>query len=567
MAEVKKPILLDDSFNTESAKHLELKNALLKQTTIIAESQASISKLLEQKDSIKRPQYENGVFTNSSIQSWLFSNNDGKLYGVDQTLDAVQTCTKVLANAGIANPVPSTLAQVGSDPYYGIGPFRYERVNAVANDDGTYSITGMESFGHFTTDKDVFILTPIRYVSHGMTSDGKYRIVVSDEPNVGLHPEPRAYKQDGDLQPFMLRAAYAAALVDDAPVSRPGLAPWTRSCSWNTMKSKAQARGKMYSALTAADLDYIYDMFLLKYANKSSQTVFAGCTSYNYSYKPKYNSVLSEDGTYVSISDDAGNTWKNEKNIMIALTSTQAANLIVGSYVSLGSVYGTDRATATTYDICSMVKILNIDTTSATNLDTVLVTLDIGFTGFTAGANIITTDGGVITEPWHTGACDGIIFDGSPTNPLSGKEPFVFQGIELGLGFYEWVGDLIEKADGSTVKLHLYEDVAGTAEPKAIYEYPASTEGWRYPFAMTKKSDIYTPQKFGASTTTGVGDGTYMQPKAGTHGFRAFGNLGVGASAGLRCANLYDGLGWTWWYNGSRVSVNGRNEVSLETIE
>ena len=52
---------------------------------------------------------EAGEFTIESIKRWLNANADGKLYGVDETLDAIQTCDKVLANEGIDNPVPSTL--------------------------------------------------------------------------------------------------------------------------------------------------------------------------------------------------------------------------------------------------------------------------------------------------------------------------------------------------------------------------------------------------------------------------------------------------------------------------
>lgn len=556
MAEVKKPPVLDESFNTESAKFLESQEALLEQVTNIAKSQDVIATNLERSRKSTIPEYNNGAFSNESIEGWLKNNNDGKLYGVDLTLDGVQACTKVLANAGIANPVPSTLTQVGSDPYFGVGPFRYERVNATVADDGTYTVTGMESFGHFTTDKDVFILTPVRFVSHGMTADGNYRIVVSDEANVGLHAEPRAYKLSGDLQPFMLRAAYAAALVDDVPVTRPGLVPWIRTCSYDSMKAKAKTRGAAYSALTAADLDYIYDMFLLKYANKSSQTVFAGCSVYNYYYKPKLETTL-DDASNAVVTIDESNVITNAK-MLVALTVTQAANYLVGSSVSVGSVYGTDRNTAKCYDVHDMVKILEIQ--EYADSDTAILVLD-------ATPKAVTTEGVIFSMPWYTGTCDGIAFDGSPSNPKSGKEPFVFQGIELSLGFCEWLGDLIVKnEDGTGWRAYLYEDVATDSTLTEVFEYPSyDADNWRYPYTMVKKNDIYAPQQFGASSSTGVGDGTYLLKSSttGTRGFRAFGFLFLGAAAGLRCAYLSDGLSWTWWGGGSRVSVTGRNEVTI----
>lgn len=553
MAEVKKPPVLDESFNAESAKHLKSQEALLEQVTKIAKSQDIIATNIR-KNVI--PEYSNGSFSNDSIKKWLEANNDGKLYGVDQTLDDVQTCTKVLANAGMANPVPSTLTQIGSDPYFGVGPFRYERVNATVADDGTYTITGMESFGHFTTDADVFVLTPIRFVSHKMTSEGKYRVIASDEANVGLHAEPRAYKLNGDLQPFMLRAAYAAALIEDIPVTRPGLAPWVRTCSYDSMKSKTKTRGAAYSALTAADMDYIYDMFLLKYANKSSQTVFAGCSNYNYYYKPKLATTLDDSGNAV-VTINESNVITNA-NMMVALSVSEATNYLIGSSVSVGSVYGSDRNTAKCYDILDMVKIKEIQEYS--DLDTAILVLD-------ATPAAVTTDGVILSMPWYTGSCDGIVFDGSPSDPKSGKEPFVFQGMELSLGFYEWLGDMIVKnEDGTGWKAYLYKDVATDSTLEEVFEYPSyDTDNWRYPYAMIKKNDAYAPQQFGASSSTGVGDGTYLlkSATAGTRGFLAFGCLDRGANAGLRCAALSDGLSWAWWYVGSRVSVTGRNEVTV----
>ena len=51
--------------------------------------------------------------------------------------------------------------------------------------------------------------------------------------------------------------------------------------------------------------------------------------------------------------------------------------------------------------------------------------------------------------PWRTGGCDAVVGDGSPTSRTSGREPYTVQGIELGLGMYEILGDVILKSEWS----------------------------------------------------------------------------------------------------------------------
>ena len=483
----------------------------------------------------------NGEFTNESIKRWLDYEADGKLYGVDQTLDSTQACAKVLANEGIANPVPSTLAAVGSDPYHGVGPFRWYHVNGYVDDDGTQHVTGIREFGHFSYDdgRDVLQLTPVRYVSHGFVN-GKYRTVNSDAPQDGLEPEQRSTLPSGATAPFMLRAAFASGLVDDKPVSRPNVDLWNKTCSHNSMNTNAKAKGAAYSGLTMADLDYLYEMFLLKYANKSSQSVFAGCTGHT-------------EQTPVTVAATSSST--------VTVAKSVADNWPVGSFVQVGSstTSGVDRSTATSYDLADHAKILK-KTADGNN-----VTLSLDCAAFTSAVGQI-----VSTTPWNPGGTLGIVHDGSPTSNTSGREPFVLQGIECMVGCYEWLGDVLVKNAGDGWKAYLCSDTQKsstdvTSDYAEIYGYAdKSGDGWSYPMAMVESGGAYMPWLWGASTTTGVGDGTYYHGKSttGTRGFLAFGNLGNGSSAGLRYAALSVGPGWTGWGIGSRLSTNGRNGVN-----
>ena len=487
---------------------------------------------------------EAGEYTEESIRAWLAWGADGLQYGVDQTLDAVQECTKVLANAGIENPVPSTLLKVGSDPYWQRGPFRWWHVNARVDDDGTQHITGIKGIGHFSYEdgRDVFCLAPVRYVSHGVVG-GKYRTVNCDMPQAGLSPEPRAYRPDGTLAPYMLRAAFPAGLVDGKPVSRPGVKLWNRTCSHNSMNEKAKLKGKAYSGMTGADLDYLYDMFLLKYANKSSQTVFAGCTGHT---EQVAVTVASESSASVVVDKATADKWPVGCAVMVGTTTTASD----------------DRGKATSYDLADQANVLRKEAVDESNVRLVL-----DCEPFTSAVGQL-----VSTAPWNTGATLGVQYDGSPTSCTSGREPFVLQGMECMVGAYEILGDILANGEADGWKLFLCADTAKsstavTADYTSIYGFPSKdADGWSYPMAQVKSGGLYCPGDLGASTSTGTGDGVWYARTGvtGTREFLAFGDLWAWSDAGLRCAVLSNGPGGTGWASGSRLSCDGRNGVNAD---
>lgn len=481
-----------------------------------------------------------GEFDLTSIERWLESNADGKQYGVDFTLDGVQQGTKVLANEGIANPVPSTQAKPGSDPYWQVGPFRWEWVNGYVDDDGAPHITGMRSFGNFSLAKDVLHLSPVRYCSYGVV-DGKYRIVNSDTPAPGLEPEQRSTMLSGVPLPFMLRAVFAASKDENGiPMSVPYAKLWTRTCSHNSMNDACHKKGKAYSGLTYADMDYLYDMFVLKYANKSSQTVFAGCTGHT---EQTPVTVAATASATVTIAASVADKWPVGSAVMVGTSTT--ANV--------------DRGSAAAYDLADHANIA----AKAVDGDNVTLTLDCEPFDSAVGQM-------VSTSPWNPGACVGVRFDGSPTSCTSGREPFMLNGIECMLGTYEILGDSLVKYDGKQTKLYLCPDTSKTstdvtADYFAAYSFPASAaEGWKYQPMVTKQGGCYAPTEYGGSSGTGVGDGIYVyeDAKKTTCEFRAFGDLWSGGIAGLRFGHLSSWPGWAWWSCASRVSLDGRNGVN-----
>lgn len=496
----------------------------------------------------KVPFYDEGAgeFTNRSIQEWLAWNNDGLLYGVKQPKDERQACTKTRANAGIANPVPGTLANAGSDPYFGRGPFRYYDCNATVDDNGQFHVTGIADFGGFVDDgtKDVFVLTPIRYISSTDTGDGYIELINSDTSLPGLEREPRSVLQTGEKLPFMLRAKYPMSIDSDGkPWSVSGAKIANRTVSQQSLKATCAKKGESYSGLTYADDAYLYDMFLLKYANKSSQTVFKGCTQAYDQVHP----TVAESGV---------------KRVVVA--RSVAARYPVGSCWMLGrqETASTDRGNIQCYNVFDGLKVVSKETVDSNNTALVFDSPSI----FDVETTYLLS-----TAPWQTGACDGIKYDGSPTSNVSGLEPFTLQGIECMHGALEIVHDGLASNDGSGWILTEANSTANaassvTANYTTILNFPLrQTAGWYWPTYSKKNGGAWLPQGESGSGTTGVGDAIWLseQTSTGTREVLSRGDLGGGSYAGLRYLLLLDWVGIAWWNLCSRLSVNGQNGVNF----
>lgn len=487
---------------------------------------------------------EAGEFTPESIRAWLANGCDGKVYGVVQTLDGTQALVKSGANAGMADPVPSTLAQPGTDPYRGVGPFRWWHANAHRDDDGTVHVTGINGFGHFsyTDGRDVFSMAPTRYVGHGTVEGVKYQFACSDTPHEGLMPEEKSQRADGTVEPFMLRAAFAASLdADGMPRTVPYARLWNFTCSHNSMQAAYRKRGKWYSGMTAADWDYLYEMFLLKYANKSSQTVFVGCTAHA---EQTPVTVAGSGAPTVTIAKSVADKWPIGSAVMVGTTT----------------VANRDRGSADAHDIASQASIV----AKTADGDNVTLTLDCG--------PIDTEPGQIVsTAPWNPGACVGLAGDGSPYDPKSGREPFMLQGIEVMLGANEILGDQLAKCvAGGTWGMYQVPDTTKasttvTADYVRVYELPVrDADGSTYIAAAFKAQGSLAPYGEAGSSSLGTGDIIWVHKK-GTEGEREVlvgGDLWIGGAAGLRCAYLYVWAAWAWWSIASRVSIDGPNGVN-----
>lgn len=487
-----------------------------------------------------------GRYTNTSIEAWLRGKRNGLTYGVEVPKSNIVECTKIGANQGIAVPTPGKIGTPAIDPYSAIGgPFFYMEVNGGCENSGVpyvAAVNGDKNFSRAHSDEDTCILTPVLYTRE-VETDTTMQIYISDTKYPGYEPEAGAFLPDGTLRPYMLRAKYPLSKDSQGrPRSTSGIKPLTRTVSHNSLIDIMNTKTTGYSGKTQNDEWYVKIMFLMKYATKNSQKYFAGCTGHTEQIRP----TVSE---------------QNVTRIVVA--NTDAAKIPVGSSMMFGTNTSgnNDRGQTTSFDIFDGAKVIKIDPYDDNNSAV-----------YFAGVSPFSTETTYLlsTAPWICGACDAVSGDGSPTNATNGREPFTIQGIELGHGMYEVLGNVIlYNADGTGWKVHVNPDSqkeatsitgdyidtgvkydGGTADAWHYYQYPKTINGLMLSLGSN------------ASTSTGICDGTYLNKNAttGTREWLSLGSLWDWGSAGLWCVNGGNGLGSAWWYIGSRRSYIGRSK-------
>ena len=308
----------------------------------------------------------------------------------------------------------------------------------------------------------------------------------------------------------------------------------------NSLLTICQTATTGYAGWSYADKWYLDAMFLLKYGTKNFQSIFAGCTSHSQQYAP----AVAETGV---------------KRVIV--TTAQASNCPVGSEIMLGTNTPTtnDRNAAQLSDVIASAKITGKEVVGS---NTALLLGNLASPIDTATTQLLST------APWRTGACDAVVGDGSPSNPLSGREPVQIQGIgDLLNGAYSIIGDLILSNIGAGWEPCLVLDsrsaaTSVTAAYKRAGKYlPAGGTGsLEYPLYPECVDGLLLGTTVGASTSTGLCDGHYTN-KSSTLGERvwpALGHLSRGGLAGLWYVYGNTALSYGFWGFGSRLSAIGR---------
>lgn len=453
---------------------------------------------------------------------------------------------------------PSVGRAKGRDDYERYGLFHHFTCNFSVDENGFNHVDALEGQTGFTKYGKVQVgeVTMSAWFGIEDTADAVLYHYSDSQTELTPRPMKESINPDGTLSPFMIHAKYAAGDIDGMPYSSKGLAP-ANGCQAAQAKNPISYTGMIvymhklgghYCGTTSWDLFYRQLMMIIKYATTHSQSIMAGCTSYSF----QNMNLVEETGV-----------------MRVMLTKAQAANYVVGSYVSIGEIgaeTNKDRYYEYMHNLAYSVQITKIEDVDDTNaaiyvdapeaFDTTLTTC-------------------ISTMPWHTGSTDEVAgSDGSPNSNTNGKNPYKIQGIETCIGAYEVLGnavmDIVAGADENPARdVYVCQDASTLSSDiatirtnyrKAAAQVAYTAASWKYISEETTDMDlcVMIPTGVAAGSTTGFADGLYTDTiTSGQREWLALGTLGSGAHAGLWLLNANSGWSTAIWIIVSGVSPNG----------
>lgn len=474
----------------------------------------------------------------------------GKVYTVKIPRFATNptvNCEKLDDNAGLVCE-PSTDTVDGRDDYADIPLFKWYNCNYKRDASGHAYPTAIEHLSDNyrktgTVDVGVIQMTP--YVKWD-DSDPDYILwSITDSPRDGFTPWAAA-KSGDTVYPYVIHSKFFSGVGEDGLLrSVYDLVP-AHNQSYNSLITDYGKKGAGYKGAGGERATWQILFNSIKYAVKSSQEKYAGCTGYNLQYPAAVQ--------------------RSEKLTYFPVTAAQAKNLLVGSRVSVG--YGSkgsdgtvnnDRSASTVHQYADEAKILKIepidDTTSAVYLD-----CDAFDTMPVALSDTLNAPITLSTMHWHSGTTDAVIghHDGSPGSNTDLKHPYRVQGIEYAVGGYEVLSDVVLAFDDSNGKdvyvcpagvAHTKTDAEILANYKKVGSFPAD-DFWIGDIGFDPETCITYPATQGSGDKTGVGDRVYGGGNASKNTLREYlqgSSLLYWLGAGASCVNCWSGLGGGSW--------------------
>lgn len=509
-------------------------------------------------DAIKKAEERvNSTIDERILDAFFGSMRNGKVYQTELYLTETNPTSdgvKTLANKDKVCE-PSTDTVEGRDDYEGIGIFNWYNCNYITDDYGRKIPTAIEGWGDgykndSTVDVGVIAMTPYWSV---VEKDGKQIWTLSDTPNddYGLIPWETARKEDGTYAPYVIHSKYVSGIGADGLLRSFKNSKPARSQCYNNMIDNYQKKGKgCWGAGKERDM-YVILYDVIKYATKNEQKTFKGTTNYNFQIPASIERSTKE--TYFPVANN------------------QAAQIIVGGYVSVG--YGAkntdntvtnDRGYATIHQYADDVKVLRIEDLDENN-KAVYLDVEDGFTTIPVtlsdevNAQIILT-----SMHWWSGTTDKVIgkHDGSMTSNTDGKHPFRVMGLECSVGGYVVYADsvMIFKEDYSKdvyIAPRGTKHVKDEATIKSTYKLIGNIPGnegndfWIGDIGVDVETCSWFAKTVGASDSQGWGDRCHSggQNTSGSREDLGRGDLGYGSNAGSVCVDCGGWLGWAFWYS------------------
>ena len=488
----------------------------------------------------------------------------GKVYTVKFPLwETSQTSSgeKLDDNAGLIR-LMSTATEHRTDDYENIPLFKTYDCNAYVTEDGERIVSALKGQDGFkdTGKNDVFVLGMSYYEKHWL-EDGYWYYSRTDLPKDGYVLAQECRKKDGSDQGYAVYGKYVCGLIDGILYSSKGLIParyctgrtdgQSRAICYNNNIGYFKQKGTGYTGGMSCDYKYMYTSFWLTFATINSQSVAAGVTNHNFQYRTD----IAEENTN-----------------RIIVTNSQAGNISIGTYVSIGdnkSTSAADRVNWSMHNLAEDVCVIGKETYDDTHT---AIILDATFT--TTATTWITS------FHWRSGFSDEVKGrNGCPCQTVgeltNGKFPIVLQGIEFAVGGYEVMANAVMNIIDSagTREVYVTNDASllttniTTIKEKykklAANIQPTKLNQWNYITHMQAdlENGMITVAKAGAANSgsaSGFADGLYVDgASSGQREVLLFANLGDGALAGLFCLSAGGDLGTTYWGILSRLSLNG----------
>lgn len=453
---------------------------------------------------------------------------------------------------------PSVGRKEGRDDYAQYGLFHHFTCNFSVDEDGFNHVDVLEGQTGFSKYGKVQVGEVTMSAWFGIEDTEEAILYHYSDVQTELTPYPmkESVNPDGTISPFMIHAKYVAGDIDGVPYSSKGLAPANggqamqarNPVSYTGMIAYMHKLGKHYCGTTSWDLFYRQLMMIIKYATTHSQSIMAGCTSYN----NQDRNLVEETGV-----------------MRVVLTKAQATYYPIGSYVSIGDIGANtskDRYYEYIHNKAYSVKVVKTEDVDESNTAVYVDAPEPFDTTLTTW---------ISSMPWHSGATDEVAgSDGSPNSNTSGKDPYKIQGIETCIGVYEVLGnvvmDIVTGADGNPARdVYVCEDASTLTSDittvranykKAIAQVVYTNASWQYITEETTDQNlgIMIPTKVGGGTSTGFADGVYTDSNtSGQREWLSLGLLNGSGSAGLWLLAAYGGLADAYWTIVSGVSPNG----------
>ncbi|NSE81202.1 hypothetical protein G4363_07915 [Coprococcus comes] len=552
--------LVQNADQIKTGLEADLNNAQQASKDLKQNTAASVTKIetagQTQIDLIK----QNGGGVENALSNYFALRRNGKVFTTKIYKWETSTSpvgVKMNANENMVAE-PSVGRTEGRDDYAQYGLFHHFTCNFSVDENGFNHVDALEGQIGFTKYGKVQVGEVTMSAWFGIEDTAEAVLYHYSDSQTELTPYPmkESINPDGTISPFMIHAKYAAGDIDGVPYSSKGLAP-ANGCqatqarnpvSYTGMITYMHKLGGHYCGTTSWDLFYRQLMMIIKYATTHSQSIMAGCTSYS----NQNQNLVEETGV-----------------MRVVLTKAQAAGYVIGSYVSIGDVGSNtnkDRYFSYIHNKAYSVKVTKIEDVDDSNAAVYVDAPEAFDTTLTTW---------ITTMPWHSGATDEVAgSDGSPNSNTNGKDPYKIQGIETCIGAYEVLGnvvmDIVTGADGNPARdVYVCEDASTLSSniatvranyKKAIAQVAYTAASWKYITEETTDPNlgIMIPTKVGGGSTTGFADGLYTDTgTSGQREWRALGDVGSGANAGLWILNAYNGWSDTNWRFVSGVSPNG----------